>query len=75
VIDKPRVLAGAVLLVLIALFTYAVTTRSTLGGGAPRYYPPTDESKRAYARLAERAAAARAARAAQATRAPAAPAR
>ena len=57
----PRLLASCVLLILCVLFVYGVTTRTGLMGGAPRYYPPTEESQRAHAELmAHRAAATRA---------------
>jgi len=58
--DRPRIIASGVLTLISALFAYALTTRTTISG-APRYYPPTEDAKRAYARLAERRAAAAAA--------------
>jgi len=49
-------MASCVLLALCALFVCGVTRRTGFMGGAPRYYPPTEESKRAHAELAHRAA-------------------
>ena len=73
-IDRPRIIASGALAVISAMFAYALTARTTIGG-APRYYPPTEDAKRAYARLAERraAAAAAAAIANPTSNAPAAP--